>query len=193
MSFRLARRQRLVLAVMVMAVLAALLSGSSQAGTASAATIPSAKAGHVMTSLPGCAVTSGPKVGSNSGRVCLMTIAQLEKATGSVVKPASVITDGCFFRFYQNGPYGSAAWANGWWHCVNAVAENGDYYVPSWLNDQASAWDSCTDGYFYANQPGTSPGYPFPAGTHGNFPLGPVPNDSLSSAIVYYRDFIRSC
>ena len=132
---------------------------------------------HAQKPLAGCAVTHFAKADSNRGRTCLqpMTAAQ---------KTASVRPDWapCAVVYYQNGPYGSDAWEEGWANCVSVA---GNTRVPVADNDQASVWvSSCSTGTFYANQPGTSPSATFPAGTHGPFPHGAVPNDSLSSLFV---------
>ena len=131
---------------------------------------------HAVRPLPNCADTFVPKAGSNRGRICLATL----PASAGGIKRAS--PQGCDFDYYQNGPYGSQAWANGWRLCVGGGP--GNYFVPRSLNDQASSWDSCSNGIFYANQPGTSPSARFPGVAAGDFPWGGVPNDSLSSAWV---------
>ncbi len=122
--------------------------------------------------LPGCAVTFAPDVGSDEGRSCLTP------ASGTGVQAQS-----CAFTYYENGPYGSPDWRNGWSVCV---AGWGNYYVPLALNDKASSWDSCATGTFYANQPNTDPRAGFPPDSAGNFPRGGVANDALSSAYVNY-------
>lgn len=201
MGICLSARHRLRLAATAVAVLAPLIGVWSQPTAASAVTTPSSGIAHLITALPGCAVTYAPKARDNKRRVCLTTIAQLENMARKAglssgrapVKPADAITNGCFFRYYQNGPYGSAAWANGWVACVNDVADNGYYWVPAWLNDQASAFDTCADVYFSVNQPGTAPASFAYADTTGNFPWGSVPNDSLSGALVYPQTFDPNC
>jgi len=127
--------------------------------------------------LPGCAVTHFAHANSNLGRTCLQPMTAAQSA--AAVRPDSAP---CALAYYQNGPYGSDAWEEGWADC-DSVA--GNYRIPLSENDQASVWvSSCSTGTFYAGQPGTSPSASFPAGTHGPFPHGAVPNDSLSSIFV---------
>jgi hypothetical protein len=101
-------------------------------------------------------------------------------AAGALALP-SATSAVCLVDYYQNGPYGSAAWKAGWGVCVTV---RGTYDVPTARNDQASAWDSCASGAFWANQPHNPPAADFPANSAGNFPWrasnGTVPNDSLS-------------
>lgn len=151
-------------------------------GYAASAPLSTAHVGGAVTPLAGCAVTFAPKVGSTAGRICLVPENAAMRA--AAVKPDA---GGCAFDYYQNGPYGSTAWADGWAACV-VDNSGGDYYVPTSLNDQASSWDSCSAGIFYGNQPGTSPSASFPANSSGNFPRGAVGNDSLSSAYVDAND-----
>ena len=127
--------------------------------------------GHAIKPLGGCAVTLAPAVGRDEGRVCLQQAA------------ATASAEACSFAYYENGPWGSQDWHDGWGICVSG---QGYGYVPLELNDQASSWDSCSDGFFYANQPNTDPLAYFPAGSIGNFPIGGVPNDALSSFWVNY-------
>ncbi|HEX5288072.1 MAG TPA: hypothetical protein VFX25_04335 [Streptosporangiaceae bacterium] len=132
---------------------------------------------HGEQALPGCAVTHFAHANSNVGRTCLqpMTAAQSAAAVSPDWGP-------CALAYYQNGPFGSTDWENGWADC-DSVA--GNYRVPLSENDQASVWLSfCSTGVFYAGQPGTSPSASFPAENHGPFPRGAVPNDSLSSIFV---------
>lgn len=127
--------------------------------------------------LPGCALTLIPKVSqASAGRTCL------ERARGISTASAELGAPSCAFDYYQNGPYGSAAWDEGWAVCSGNAG--GNYFVPKQFNDQASSWDSCGTGIFYANQPGTSPSVAFPNASFGNFPDKTVPNDSLSSATI---------
>ncbi len=130
---------------------------------------------HPITPLANCLVTFTPHVNNEQERTCLV------KATAQTLSP-NAVRPGCSMDYYQNGPYGSSAWANGWAECAVGF---GTYYVFSSLNDQASAWDSLCDGVFFANQPWTDPGAYFPPNSAGNFPWGGVPNDSLSSFYVY--------
>lgn len=148
------------------------------AGYAASAAQSGARVAGAVTPLAGCAVTFAPKVGSTAGRVCL--VQETAAMRSAAVTPDSAVP-GCAFDYYQNGPYGSTAWGNGWGLCVVGA---GNYYVPIQYNDQASSWDSCASGIFYGNQPGTSPSASFPANSSGNFPLGSVANDSLSSAFI---------
>ena len=132
---------------------------------------------HGEQALPGCAVTHFAHANSNIGRTCVQPMTAAQSA--AVVRP-----DGgpCALAYYQNGPYGSTDWERGWADCDSMA---GNYRVPASENDQASVWvSSCSTGTFYANQPGTSPSASFPAETHGPFPRGAVPNDSLSSIFV---------
>lgn len=146
--------------------------------------------------LPGCAVTFTPKVGSTAGRTCAVPLPASAAARRAAMNPDE---SACNFDYYQNGPYGSAAWRSGWGECVWGYDLGGTYYVPLTatfqglgtvpVNDQASSWDSCAGGEFYANQPFTDPAATFPTGSAGNFPWGvppnQVPNDSLSSAFIF--------
>jgi hypothetical protein len=124
--------------------------------------------------LPGCAETFAPKVGSTMGRVCMKKLPATAAKTAPALFP-------CYVEYYQNGPYGSNAWSNGWGVCVQNA---GNYIVPSAFNDQASAWDSRCPGDFYVNGPGTFPGSGFSGNSSGSFPWDAVPNDSLSSIQV---------
>jgi hypothetical protein len=146
-------------------------AGSQQAGQVVAAR---PAPGHAIKPLSGCAVTLAPAVGSDRGRVCL----RKQEATNVTASPQA-----CSFDYYENGPWGSPDWGKGWGICVSG---QGYGYVPLELNDQASSWDSCSDGFFYTNQPGTEPSAYFPAGSIGNFPIGGVANDALSSFWVDY-------
>lgn len=96
---------------------------------------------------------------------------------------------GCALMYYQNGPYGSSAMRNGWAICVAGTP--GYVPVPKQYNDQASAWDSCSDGYFYKDGANTYPDAYFPAHSSGNFPWGAVPNDSLS--YIWFSTSSSSC
>ncbi|HZR53016.1 MAG TPA: hypothetical protein VFB06_26320 [Streptosporangiaceae bacterium] len=146
------------------------LGATAQAGT-------TAHSGHiqriagVIKPLPGCAETFAPRVASTEGRVCL------KKLPATVAMAPASAPFGCVADYYQNGPYGSTAWENGWGVCDQ---NTGNYRVPLQFNDQASAWDSSCPGNFSVNAPGTFPGAGFPADSAGNFPWGAVPNDSLS-------------
>lgn len=163
-------------------VLTGLAAGPASATTVAAHPLSQARISaivHSIKPLPGCADTFVPRASSTRGLICLRPLAPSSRAAANA-SPA-----GCDFDYYQNGPYGSSAWANGWRDCVGGGP--GNYSVPRSLNDQASAWDSCSDGIFYANQPGTSPSAAFPSFSAGNFPWGSVRNDSLSSAWV---DFV---
>ena len=132
---------------------------------------------HGEQALPGCAVTHFAHANSNLGRTCLQPMTAAQSA--AAVRPDSAP---CALAYYQNGPFGSDAWEEGWADCDSMA---GNYRVPASENDQASVWvSSCSTGTFYANQPGTSPSASFPAETHGPFPRGAVPNDSLSSIFV---------
>lgn len=157
---------------------ASLVSLAVPAGYAASTPQSAARIAHALTPLPGCAVTLTPKVGETAGRVCLVPETAAMRA--AVAPDASVA--GCQADVYGNGPYGSTAWQNGWGLCL--AGGTGNYYIPTAYNDQASSWDSCAGGIFYANQPGTSPSAAFPANSAGNFPLGSVANDSLSSAYI---------
>lgn len=171
------RFRALVLAVSAAAV--ATLAAAGTPATAAAAPASASRPGHVLTPLPGCLVTLQSKVSDPGSRTCLTP------APAGAPAAASPNAFTCAFDYYQNGPYGSAAWANGWGACA-IVTGPSNYYVPRSLNDQASSWDSCASGIFYTNQPGTAPSAGFPAGSHGNFPWGAVANDALSSARVNY-------
>jgi hypothetical protein len=133
---------------------------------------------HGEQALPGCAVTHFAHASSNLGRTCLQPMTAAQSA-------AAVRPDGgtCGLIYYENGPWGSDDWQKGWAAC-DSVA--GNYRVPISDNDQASVWlSACSTGTFYAGQPGTSPSASFPAGnSHGPFPHGAVPNDSLSSIFL---------
>jgi hypothetical protein len=205
MTKRFMWRHRIGFGVAASALAVALIGVPGRADIAAAATHSAPVAAHTITPLPNCAVTFVPKVNTGSGRVCLQTTTALARTarakglsvvTDSVVRPAhsemarpNSAIPGCFFDFYQNGPY--AARGTGWGYCVSEVQSNGDFYVPKAYNDQASSWNSCTDGVFYANQPGTLPSQYFPIALNGaNFPWGSVQNDSLSSAVVYYGDTV---
>lgn len=154
------------------------------ASSAYANTLPSqmrAHSSHVqpvyMSSLPNCLTTFYPNARNPLDRVCLTPVPASEAKSAS---PSDTFGP-CNFAYYQNGPYLPSS---GWSACALVLSGN-DYFVPRSLNDQASSWASCgTGGVFYANQPGTSPSASFPANSHGNFPWGAVPNDSLSSAFV---------
>jgi hypothetical protein len=126
-----------------------------------------------ITPLANCGATFVPHAGSDAGRVCIQPSTEKDSVT-----PLA-----CNVKYYQNGPYGSQAWKDGWGICVSV--HNDYYYVPSEYNDQASAWDSCSTGAFYANQPATTPAASYPENGAGDFPRGAVPNDSLSSLYVY--------
>lgn len=155
-------RIRTALAALILA--AALIPAT--AASASAGPAPSGD----LPPLPGCAQTWSPKVGDLEHRVCLKKIPANVTASRSI---------GCTLTVYENGPYGSAAWARGW---ILSFCWYGDEWVPIEQNDQASSWKSnCSPGVFYANQPNTHPLASFPEHSTGDFPWGAVPNDSLSS------------
>ena len=160
--------------MLIAGVVALLQTAGGQAVSASPAG-PVARIANAAAPLPGCAVTFVPQVGSEDGRTCLSPAAE----AGAAAAPQD-----CSFAYYENGPYGSDDWRNGWGVCV--IGGPGNYYVSLPRNDKASSWDSCASGTFYANQPGTDPHAGFPANSSGNFPWGAVPNDALSSAYVNY-------
>jgi hypothetical protein len=134
-----------------------------------------------ITPLPNCSVIlvrHFTKSASKQQKRCLV------HRTG-MASPNTTSASSCSVDYYQNGPYGSSAWANGWGICV---VGSGSFLVPSAYNDQASSWDSCSGGTFFVNQPFTTPYANFPSNSYGNFPWGSgslvVPNDSLSSLWV---------
>lgn len=117
-------------------------------------------------------------------KVCVVTVPN----GGASSRPSTEYLYYATVCYFQNGPFGSNAWANGWGDCVDQYGGN-PYYVPRKFNDQASSWDSYGSGTFYANQPYTNPYATYPANGQGNFPLAnpprlPVPNDSLSSIVI---------
>jgi hypothetical protein len=157
------------------------LSAPAQAATTSpapAAAAPAGLAPHLaggVTPLPDCAETLAPSVGRTAGRVCL------RKLPAGAARTAAATTFPCFVEYFQNGPYGSNAWSNGWGICVQ---HSGNYSVPAQENDQASAFETECEGNFFVNGPGTFPGSGFNGNVRGNFPYGSVPNDSLSGIQV---------
>ncbi|HEX6344405.1 hypothetical protein [Umezawaea sp.] len=142
-------------------------------GHAASASAPAGRVEGAAVPLAGCEVTFVPDVGSEVGRTCL---------TPATRTGPAVAAEACSFAYYENGPYGSPEWDAGWSVCVTGGP--GTHYVPLDLNDQASSWDSCASGTFFAGQPDTDPRQGMPGFSRGNFPWGAVPNDSLSSAYV---------
>jgi hypothetical protein len=167
---------RIRTALVVGATLAVALTVLSAPATAAGPQGPSRAAasptpGHVLKPLSGCALTLVPTVRSDQGRSCLRKQATTGQAAASL--------EACSLEYYENGPWGSTDWENGWGICVRGY---GNGYVALERNDQASSWDSwCSDGVFYTNQPDTSPAAYFPIYSYGDFPLGDVANDALSS------------
>ncbi len=150
-------------------VVAAIVAAAVLVAPTSASAAP---AEHATTGSTYCRITYFPNPGSTAG-TCLQT------GTGA---PSNTIYAGACV--YQNGGYGTSAWASGWMLCFFGP---GTFLVPVAYNDKASSWDTgCTGGTFYTNQPGTTPNANFPSLTSGNFPWGGVANDALSSLTLTY-------
>ncbi len=123
--------------------------------------------------LPGCAMTFAPRAGNPAGAVCLA------EATGA--RPAAASNANQFVQLWQNGPFPPTS---GW---GISIVQAGKFYVPTKYNDAASSWaaaDAC--GSFSVNDPNTNPKAFFSPNTDGNFPLGSVPNDSVSGVAVSF-------
>jgi hypothetical protein len=140
-----------------------------EAATAARSPVAHRPAGGVRP-LPDCAATFAPKVGSARGRTCIRKLSALAARTARV-------TPFCTAYYYENGPFGSVAWSNGWGVCVSSL---GNYTVPFGLDNQASSFETVCPANFYVNAPGTFPGSGAAGNTRGSFPWGAVPNDSLS-------------
>jgi hypothetical protein len=132
--------------------------------------------------LPGCAETLAPHAGSGKGLRCLRPAATAApRATSALSEPEACI--------YQNGPYGSVAWQNGWGICYyNTV---GGVYLDAGHNDAASSWSvGCTSVWFFPNRVNSSPYAHEFEDTFGNFPIRDslgdvlVANDALSSLFL---------
>jgi hypothetical protein len=138
--------------------------------------------GHYV--LPGCAETLAPHAGSGKGLRCLRPAAAAAPRATSALSG----TEACI---YQNGPYGSRDWQNGWGICYTNVV--GGVYLDAGHNDAASSWSvDCTTAWFFTNGVNTTPYAQEPEWTFGNFPIRDslgdvlVANDALSS--LYLED-----
>ncbi len=101
------------------------------------------------------------------------------------LSPQSSVYGYCNLGIYGNGPFPPTS---GWFLCVTG---SGKFNIPQAYNDQASSWASCAAGTFYvdSNQRGGSGS--FGDLKDGNFPLGNVPNDSMSSWTLNWTDSCR--
>jgi hypothetical protein len=161
---------------------AILLAPTPYTATAAPSPAPSAQA-TAPSPLVGCAVKATSHTGDVTTTKCL------EKTVApQLISPHAQVLPGygqaCV---YGNGPFNSAAWQSGWGGCLNT----GSWPLGASINDQASSWavGPCTSATFYANGVGTSPWVNVQNTSSGwigsNFPLGNVPNDSVSAVVVW--------
>lgn len=143
------------------------------ASPAAAQTASAAAVAQAIKPLAGCRVTEVERVATPGARKCLVPD---ERGVGAA--PVE-----CTIRLYENKPYGSSAWRDGWSLCVRGT---GGVPLPADKNDKASSWDTSRSGYFYVNSIGSRPFqyYAAPSNITGNFPFGQIPNDRLSSLTV---------
>jgi hypothetical protein len=107
---------------------------------------------------------------------------QGQATSQGTLSPQTSTWGNCNLMIYQNGPFLASS---GWVDCITGY---GLFNIPTAYNDQASSWASCANGTFYVDSGGKGTSAPFGDLKWGNFPLGNVPNDSLSSVNLLYQD-----
>ena len=182
-------RRAFTLSFVAMILVAFLLFAFSDISSAHASAHVTESQPHFATALSHCPGTLRASQQNPSRKVCVVTV----PGNSPSARPYVAYYYPCFVMYFQNGPFGSTSWANGWGDCVDQYGGN-PYYVPRFLNDQASSWDSCySGGTFYTNQPYTNPQANYPATSYGNFPWGAVANDALSSLHISNNSTSNLC